>query len=87
MSKYGVIPGPYFRVFGLKTEIYEVNLDKMGHCINYSTAEDQEIELTFKSINNTREAVFAMRSASEFKPNSKLRYHGTPFIDLWRQRG
>ena len=54
----------------------------MGHCINYSTAEDQEIKLTFKAINNTREAVFTMRSASEFKPNSKLRYHGTPFIDL-----
>ena len=26
MSKYGVIFGPYFRVFRLNTEIYEVNL-------------------------------------------------------------
>ena len=26
MSKYGVISGPYFPVFGLNTEIYEVNL-------------------------------------------------------------
>ena len=26
MSKYGVISGPYYPVFGLNTEIYEVNL-------------------------------------------------------------
>ena len=26
LSKYGVISGPYFRVFGLNTEIFEVNL-------------------------------------------------------------
>ena len=26
VSKYGVISGPYFPVFGLNTEIYEVNL-------------------------------------------------------------
>ena len=26
VSKYGVISGPYFLVFGLNTEIYEVNL-------------------------------------------------------------
>ena len=26
VSKYGVISGPYFSVFGLNTEIYEVNL-------------------------------------------------------------
>ena len=26
VSKYGVISGPYFPVFGLSTEIYEVNL-------------------------------------------------------------
>ena len=26
MSKYGVVSGPYFPVFGLKTEIYGVNL-------------------------------------------------------------
>ena len=25
MSKYGVIPGPYFPAFGLNTEIYSVN--------------------------------------------------------------
>ena len=25
MSKYGVFSGPYFPVFGLNTEIYEVN--------------------------------------------------------------
>ena len=25
MSKYGVISGPYFPVFGLNTEIYELN--------------------------------------------------------------
>ena len=26
MSKYGVISGPHFPVFGLNTEIYEINL-------------------------------------------------------------
>ena len=26
VSKYGVISGPYFPLFGLNTEIYEVNL-------------------------------------------------------------
>ena len=26
MFKYGVIPGPYFPVFGLNTEIYGVNI-------------------------------------------------------------
>ena len=26
MSKYGVISGPYFPIFGLNTEIYGVNL-------------------------------------------------------------
>ena len=26
MSKYGVFSGPYFRVFGLNTEVYSVNL-------------------------------------------------------------
>ena len=26
MSKYGVISGPYFPVFGLDTEVYGVNL-------------------------------------------------------------
>ena len=25
VSKYGVFSGPYFSVFGLKTDIYEVN--------------------------------------------------------------
>ena len=26
VSEYGVIPGPYFPVFGLNTEIYYINL-------------------------------------------------------------
>ena len=26
VSKYGIIPGPYFSVFGVNMEIYEINL-------------------------------------------------------------
>ena len=32
VSKYGVIFGPYFPVFGLNTEIYEVNLRIQSEC-------------------------------------------------------
>ena len=32
VSKYGVIPGPYFPVFGVNTEIYGVNLRIRSGC-------------------------------------------------------
>ena len=32
VSKYGVISGPYFAVFGLNTEIYSVNLLIQSEC-------------------------------------------------------
>ena len=37
ISKYGVISSPYFPVFGLNTEIYEVNLSIPSKCRNIRT--------------------------------------------------
>ena len=40
MSKYGVISGPYFPVFGLKTEIYGVNLRMQSEYRNIRTRDN-----------------------------------------------
>ena len=40
MSKYGVISGPYFPVFGLNTEIYEVG--KSPYSVRMQENTDQK---------------------------------------------
>ena len=43
VSKYGVISGPYFPVFGLNTEIYEVNLrSKSPYSVRIQGNTDQK---------------------------------------------
>ena len=54
MSKYGVICGPYFPVFGLNTEIYFVNL---------------RIQSEYRKIRIRNNYVFGHFSRSEEKPN------------------
>ena len=42
MSKYGVISGPYFPVFGLNAEIYFVNLRKAPYSVRIQGNMDQK---------------------------------------------
>ena len=51
VSKYGVIPGPYFPVFGLNTEIYFVNL---------------RIQSEYRKIQTRNNSAFAHFLRSEF---------------------
>ena len=40
MSKYVVISGPYFPVFGLNTEIYGVNDDSMINDVSFQQSQN-----------------------------------------------
>ena len=59
VSKYGVISGPYFPVFGLNTEIYEVNL---------------RIQSEYRNIRTRNNSVFGHFSRSDILPNDLLKY-------------
>ena len=41
-------------------------LNRMGHCVSYSTAEELETELTFEANKNSKEIPFGMKTTAEF---------------------
>ena len=49
VSKYGVIPGPYFPVFGLNTGIYSVNLRIQSEYKKIRTRNNSGFELFSRS--------------------------------------
>ena len=57
MSKYGVISGPYFPVFGLNTEIYFVNL---------------RIQSEYRKIRTRNNSIFRHFSRSSTIANEKI---------------
>ena len=61
MSKYGVFSGPYFLVFGLNTERYEVSL-----CIQFECGKTQ----------NRKNSVFGHISHSESNESKERQYFG-----------
>ena len=51
VSKYGVFCRPYFPVFGLNTEIYELNPEEISYLNTFHTARAEEtISLLFNPI-------------------------------------
>ena len=41
-------------------------LNRMGHCVSYSTVEELETELTFEANKNSKEIPFEMKTTNEF---------------------
>ena len=41
-------------------------LNRMGHCVSYSTVEELETELTFEANKNSKQTTFRMKTTSEF---------------------
>ena len=60
LSKYGVISGPYFPLFGLNTEIYEVNF---------------RIQSEYRKIQTRNNSVFGHFSRSDILTHSRLMFH------------
>ena len=52
VSKYGVISGPYFRIFGLNTEIYSVNLRNQSKLRKIRTRSNLDTFHAVYSMNN-----------------------------------
>ena len=78
MSKYGYFSGPYFPVFGLNTEIYEVNL--------HIQSEYREIRTRKNSVfgNFLRSGFSSKFSTSIFSPNTgKYGPEKTPYLDTF----